>query len=60
MPLVAQVGAEPQTLLMAPKLNIVVLEGDGAINNIRRRTAREPVIQAVDENRKPVLDASSC
>ena len=25
------------------KLNIVVLEGEGAINNMRQRTAREPV-----------------
>ena len=39
------------------KLQIVILEGEGAINNIRQRTAREPVVQVVDENRKPVAGA---
>lgn len=39
-------------------LNIVVVEGDGAINNIRQRTAREPIVQVEDENRKPVAGAA--
>lgn len=38
----------------APKLNIVIVEGDGAINSIRQRIAREPIIQVEDENRRPV------
>jgi hypothetical protein len=38
-------------------LRIVVLEGDGAINNLRQRVSREPVIQVVDENNKPVAGA---
>lgn len=41
-----------------PKLNIVVVEGEGAINNVRQRTAREPIVQVEDENRKPVAGAS--
>jgi hypothetical protein len=41
-----------------PKLNIVIVEGDGAINNIRQRTAREPIIQVEDENHKPVAGAA--
>ena len=45
-------GAAPQ------KLNIVILEGDGAINNIRQRTAREPIVQVTDENNQPVAGAS--
>ena len=36
------------------KLNIVVVEGEGAINNIRQRTAREPIVQVEDENHKPI------
>lgn len=40
------------------KLNIVVIEGEGAINNIRQRTAREPIVQVEDENRKPVAGAT--
>ena len=42
----------------APRLNIVIVEGDGAINNIRQRTAREPIIQVEDENHKPIAGAA--
>lgn len=38
-------------------LNIVIVEGDGAINNIRQRVAREPIVEVTDENRKPVAGA---
>jgi hypothetical protein len=51
-----QLDCRAQTALPAT-LQIVILEGDGAINNIRQRTAREPVVQVVDENRKPVAGA---
>jgi hypothetical protein len=40
-----------------PKLNLVIVEGDGAINNVRQRTAREPIVQVEDENHKPVAGA---
>ena len=33
-----------------------IVEGEGAINNIRLRTAREPIVQVEDENRKPVAE----
>jgi hypothetical protein len=39
------------------RLNLIVVEGDGAINNIRQRTAREPIVQVEDENHKPVAGA---
>jgi hypothetical protein len=39
------------------KLNIVILGGEGAINNIRQRVAREPIVQVEDENHKPVAGA---
>jgi hypothetical protein len=42
---------------LAPKLNIVIVEGEGAINNIRQRTAREPIVQVEDENHRPVAGA---
>lgn len=42
----------------APKLNIVVIEGEGAINNIRQRTARAPIVQVEDENHRPVAGAA--
>lgn len=40
-----------------PKLNLVIVEGEGAINNIRQRTAREPIVQVEDENHKPIAGA---
>ncbi len=38
----------------ALKLNLVIVEGDGAINNIKQRTAREPIVQVEDENHRPI------
>ena len=35
-------------------LNIVIVEGEGVINNVRQRVAREPIVQVEDENHKPV------
>lgn len=39
------------------KLNIEIIEGEDAVNNIRLRTAREPIVQVTDENHKPVAGA---
>ena len=41
----------------ARMLYIDVLEGEGELNDIRARTAREPVVQVKDENHKPVAGA---
>jgi hypothetical protein len=35
-------------------LHITILEGEDALNNIRERTAREPIVQIEDQNHKPV------
>jgi hypothetical protein len=53
-------AATAQVLPGAPplKLNVVVVEGEGAINNIKRRTSRETVVQVEDENHKPVAGAA--
>jgi hypothetical protein len=40
-----------------PRLQITILDGEGALNNIKLRTAREPIIQVEDENHKPVAGA---
>src|SRR5687767_7716516 len=40
------------------KLQIVVLEGQGAINNVSRRSARDPVVQVLDEKQRPVPGAT--
>jgi hypothetical protein len=39
-------------------LSIVIVEGEGAINNIRLRTARDLVVQVDDENKQPVAGAA--
>jgi hypothetical protein len=39
-------------------LVITILEGEGALNDIRERTAREPIVQIEDENHRPVAGAS--
>ena len=49
--------AAPPARAQAPEpkqLTISILEGEGAINNIRQRTAREAIVQVQDENHKPV------
>jgi hypothetical protein len=44
--------AHSQTL--PTELNLIVVEGEGAINNVRQRTAREPLVRVEDENHKPI------
>src|SRR5580704_1591802 len=50
----AQVWAQD----VAPKLQIVIVEGEGAINNVKQRVNREPIVQVEDENHKPVAGAA--
>lgn len=38
-------------------LFITVIEGEGALNDIRTRAAREPIVEVDDENHKPVAGA---
>lgn len=46
------------TAPIAPTLKIVILEGEDVSNNIKQRTAREPIVQVEDENHKPVAGAA--
>jgi hypothetical protein len=39
------------------RLDISILEGEGAINDIRQRVAREAAVQVNDENHRPVAGA---
>jgi hypothetical protein len=48
LPVAAALPAPPQPL------EIEILDGEGALNNIRQRTAREPIVEVKDENHKPV------
>ena len=42
----------------APALIITILDGEGALNDIRQRTAREPIVEVQDENHKPIAGAA--
>ena len=55
--IIAITYSTPPIRAQAPEpkqLTISILEGEGAINNIRQRTAREAIVQVQDENHKPV------
>lgn len=52
------VPASAQDPVVTRQLNIVIVEGEGAVNNARQRVAREPIVQVNDENNKPVAGAA--
>src|SRR6476620_2298283 len=47
-----------QAQTMPTELNIVVVEGEGATNNVRQRVARDPIVRVEDENHKPIAGAA--
>jgi hypothetical protein len=49
---------DTSTAAVAESLNIVIEEGDQAINNIKQRVAREVIVRVEDENHKPVSGAA--
>ena len=52
-----QTGVASAQSVPPMQLKITILDGEGALNNIRERTAREPIVQVEDENHKPVAGA---
>jgi hypothetical protein len=54
--LLGQIGLHAQNPPPA-RLQIKILDGEGALNNIKQQTAREPIVQVEDENHKPVAGA---
>jgi hypothetical protein len=51
-----QIGIHAQAPPL-PQLQIAILEGEGALNNIKQQTAREPIVQVEDQNHKPIAGA---
>src|SRR3954449_7401122 len=49
--------ANPQSQAATPSLTIRFVEGQGAINNVNRGTAFDPVVEVLDQD-TPVKDAS--
>lgn len=54
----ARAWAQAQEPPPPSKLNLIIVEGEGAINNVKQRSVREPIVQVEDENHKPVAGAS--
>jgi hypothetical protein len=48
----------PQPGPAPAKLNLIIVEGEGAVNNVRQRVTREPIVQVEDENNRPVAGAA--
>lgn len=40
-----------------PQLQILVIGGEGSINNVKQRVAREPIVEVRDQNNRPVAGA---
>lgn len=54
-----QFDTPPASAQTLPKeLNIIVVAGEGTVNNPRHRVSREPVIRVEDENHKPIAGAA--
>jgi hypothetical protein len=49
---------EPARRATGPELKIIVVEGDGAINNIRERTAKDPVVRIENDDGQKLSGAS--
>jgi hypothetical protein len=40
------------------RLSLIVVEGEGAVNNVKQRTSRATIVQVEDENHRPVAGAA--
>jgi len=56
-PLVAPAAQAPATNRELGGLRLVVLQGEGAFNDIQRKTGRDPVVEVRDENDRPLAGA---
>jgi hypothetical protein len=52
-----QVSGPKSTLVQPGGVKIVVVEGEGAVNNIRTKVATQPVVEIRDDNDKPIPGA---
>src|SRR5688500_11119104 len=40
------------------EIKLVVVDGEGAVNNVGQRSIRYPVVRVEDENQKPIAEAA--
>ena len=58
VPVLVALFALPLPPVLAQQaLNLVVVQGEGAINNVRQRTARDPIVRVEDQNHRPIAGA---
>jgi hypothetical protein len=55
--LIAQSSIPTATAQTTAGIKIVIVQGEGAVNNVRQRVAREPIVEVQDENNRPVVGA---
>ncbi len=48
----------PQAPAAPARLNLVVVGGNDAINNVKQRTSRDTIVEVQDENHRPVAGAA--
>jgi hypothetical protein len=54
-----QFAARPVAAQTVPgELNIIVVQGEGAINHVRQSAASEPIVRIEDENHRPIAGAT--
>jgi len=56
--LLNQLGTPAWSQQNPASLQIVIVEGEGALNNIKQRINRDPIVQVEDENHKPIAGAA--
>src|SRR4051794_37604175 len=52
LPVYAQTGPVPT------RIDIIVAEGEGAVNNVRQRAGHDPVVKVEDDDHRPVTGAA--
>ena len=55
--LIAQSSIPNATAQTTAGIKIVIVQGEGAVNNVKQRVAREPIVEVQDENNRPVVGA---
>ena len=51
-------GPPASAQLPSGGLQLLIVEGDGAINNVKQRVNRETIVQVEDENHRPIAGAA--
>jgi len=47
-----------QTVPLPSRIDLVVAEGEGVVNNLHHRVAHDPVVKVVDDDQRPVANAA--